>query len=121
MSIDQPLVIDRMVKRPGGRDVSLIITDHLEWGEQDDEHEELLLHKLGNYVAFVEDGRVLEEFADAVGATIWIEVIAKHALSDHAVGFYMSIRATLATKGIHFDVRLIDQSGHLSASKLPLS
>jgi hypothetical protein len=121
MSIEQPLLIDRIAKRPGGREIALIITDHLRWEEQGDHHEDLMLHKLGNYVAFFESGRVLEEYPDSGESPVWIEVIAQHSLTNRAIEFFLSVRAALAEKGLRFDVKAIDDSGRLSESLLPSS
>lgn len=119
MSIEQPLTIDRIAKRPGGREVSLIITDHLSWEGHEDRHQELMLHKLGNYVAFVKSGRVLEEYPDAGEYPVWIEVVAQHSLTNRAIDFFLNVRAALSEKGLRFDVKAIDESGRVSASMLP--
>lgn len=120
MSIADPMVVDRVAKRPGGAAISLIATDHLEWGLDDDQaHRDLVLHKLGNYVGYCHSGDLYRDYPDAEGRKIWVEVITQYSLTPAAVEFYRGVRESLATEGLSFDVRSISESGQLGGSLLP--
>jgi hypothetical protein len=58
-------------------DVHLVISDHLDWDENEGEHLLLLQHKVNTYLAFVEGGQLYVEYPRAAGNKIIFYVMAK--------------------------------------------
>jgi hypothetical protein len=80
MSVDQKDVVDALSRSHDGSEVTLTISDHLDWS-QPLEHVFTLQEKINSYLAFIESGQVLETFPDAKGKpgrghaeNIWIAV-----------------------------------------------
>ena len=69
-------------------DVILVISDHLDWDENEGEHLFALQNKLNAYLEFIESGQVYAKIPRAVENKIIIEVVGKFSLSDEAKKFY---------------------------------
>jgi hypothetical protein len=72
---------------PSG-EVCLVVSDHLDWAEQQGYHLLTLQEKLNTYLAFLETGQIYTEFPKAVGRKVVIEVVGKYPLSEEAHKFY---------------------------------
>lgn len=73
MSVEQKGVIDVLTRSRETGDITLTISDHLDWA-QPLEHIVLLQEKINAYLRFIESGRVWERFPDAVRKGIIILV-----------------------------------------------
>ena len=73
MSVDQQGVIDVMTRSRETGDITLTISDHLDWA-QPLEHMTLLQAKIDAYLRFVASGQVIERFPDAVHQAVTIQV-----------------------------------------------
>jgi hypothetical protein len=88
MTVEEVSKIDRLAFDRKTGDVHLVISDHLDWDENEGEHLLVLQDKLNTYLAFVEGGQLYAEHPRAVGKRIVFYVMAKFPLSDEANKFY---------------------------------
>jgi len=88
MSVEEPTKIDFAAFDPKAGEMRLIISDHLDWTEEEGEHLLLLQSKLNSYLAFVESGEIYAKLPKAIGLKIVIEVMGKFPLSEEASKFY---------------------------------
>jgi len=75
------------IERKSG-DVTLTISDHLEWDENEGEHLLVLQDKLNAYLYCIESGQLYAQLPKADGRKIVIQVVGKFALSEEASKFY---------------------------------
>jgi hypothetical protein len=88
MSVEDLDKIDfTAIARKSG-DAVLIVSDHLDWDENEGEHLFTLQKKLNVYLEFIESGQLYAKFPRARGNKIAIEVVGKFPLSDEARKFY---------------------------------
>jgi hypothetical protein len=88
MTVEDIDKIDRLgIDRKTG-DMRLLISDHLDWNENEGEHLLVLQQKLNNYLEFVESGQLYTKYPRAAGKKIIFYVMAKYPLSDEASKFY---------------------------------
>lgn len=73
MPVDEPNTIDIVAQAANG-DVSLVVSDHLDWGDSL-EHQRILQAKLNAYLRFVESGEVFDKFPNARDKPISIEIV----------------------------------------------
>jgi hypothetical protein len=89
MTVQDTRKIDRLgIDRESG-DVRLMISDHLNWDEDEGEHLLTLQEKLNNYLEFVESGQLYKQYPQAAGRKIVFYVMGKFPLSDEAAKFYL--------------------------------
>jgi hypothetical protein len=88
MSVEDIDKIDRFAFDRRTGDVHLVISDHLDWDENEGEHLLLLQDKLNTYLEFVESGQLYAEYPRAAGKRVIFYVMAKFPLSDEARKFY---------------------------------
>ena len=105
MSVDQPNVVDAIGIAQNG-EVVLTAFDHREWDEAN-EHLVLLQDKLNTYLAFVEGGQLLEEYPDATGRPVRIDVVCRCAPSTTAEQFLGAAEAVCANAGLLFSWRTV--------------
>ena len=73
MSVEQKGIIDVLTRSRETGDVTLTISDHLDWA-QPLEHIALLQQKIDAYLRFIGSGQVWERFPDAIRKGIIIQV-----------------------------------------------
>lgn len=73
MSVDQQGVIDVLTRSRETGDVTLTISDHLDWA-QPLQHITLLQAKIDAYLRFIASGQVIERFPDALHKAITIQI-----------------------------------------------
>ena len=113
MTIDQTNVVDFVALDTKTNEALLVITDHLEWTDDDKwskEHMFLLQEKVNAYLGFIESGDIYQRCPEARGRAIVIRVVSKYPLSEEARRFCEKIRSFLADAGyrIEFEYRPLD-------------
>jgi len=86
-------------------EICLVVSDHLDWGEQKGEHLLALQQKLYKYLDFIESGQIYTDLPKAIGRKIAIEVVGKYPLSDEAQRFYKLIGEYVADCGFSLRFR----------------
>jgi hypothetical protein len=100
MSIEQTDIVDAIGVQQHSGKLILTISDHLDWNVNIQEHMLLLQEKLNTYLAFVESGELLEQYPDARGRDVIINVVALYPLSLEARRFLDQASAVIADAGI---------------------
>lgn len=75
--------------------VHLVITDHLEWTdnqEEDLEHLQLLQAKINKYIAAYESGELFAKKPEIAGKFIAIQIVAKYCPNKMAADFISRVR-----------------------------
>jgi hypothetical protein len=88
MTVEEPNKIDFTAIEPQSGEMCLVISDHLDWDEQEGEHLLALQDKLNTYLAFIESGEIYTKLPKAIGRKIVIQVMGKFPLSAEASKFY---------------------------------
>lgn len=102
MSVDQKDIIDFLSRSRVTGDVTLTISDHLDW-EQPREHLLILQEKINFYLVYIESGRILEACAEADDSRIVIQVMFRCAPPEgEATRFLATAREKIAAAGYHF-------------------
>jgi hypothetical protein len=102
MSIEQKKVIDFSgIENVSGKLV-LSISDHLSWGENEDEHIKMLQEKIYAYLDYIESGEVKEKYPNIEKNMTVINVGYKYALTTKAEEFYKFISRIIEDEGIEF-------------------
>ena len=97
MSIYDTNVIDFIAIQ--GNKVSLVLTDHLEWTDNDQvdkDHIQLLQSKINKYIAFYESGEIFVKKPESKDKYIAIVIEAKHCLNKIGAEFISFVRNSLA-------------------------
>lgn len=106
MSVDNSKVIDSISIDKDGN-VVLTISDHLPWDEKG-EHLLILQGKINAYLAFIENGEVIENYPDAKGCVILINIITKFLPNEAAELFLKRTREVLEESGYKLKLMLIE-------------
>jgi hypothetical protein len=103
MSITDTKVVDIIaVPEREPENVVLVITDHLEWGDEAEQGEHLLLlqEKINTYVAFIESGEIYTEIPGAVGKHPIIRIHGLYELAEQGEIFIDRAAEILKDAGI---------------------
>jgi hypothetical protein len=106
MSIDQTNAIDFLVNDKNTHRAVLLVSDHLDWEQDEDEHLRLLQDKLNHYIWFIESGKMVEMEPDLRGLPVAIVVWGKYALSDNAKKCYEFAKQRIAELGFSLEFDL---------------
>jgi hypothetical protein len=106
MSIEQVNVVDMVAYSDQSPNVKLIISDHLEWRGDTDNHLLLLQEKINTYLRFIEGGELVEKFPNVKGLPVVVQVVGKHALSSEAQAFLSRAAQVLEAAGYRLEFEL---------------
>lgn len=98
MSIIDLEKIDIIGTDPDGF-VRLTISDHLDW-EDEEYHLRTLQDKINKYLEFIESGQIYEEYIDAKGKELRIDVISKYDFTEIANDFIRIVNDKLVETGL---------------------
>jgi hypothetical protein len=115
MTVEDIDKVDRLAFNRKNGDVLLVISDHLDWDENEGEHLLALQGKLNTYLEFVESGQLYAKYPRAVGKKIIFYVVGKFPLSDEASKLYR-----LAGKAIQDYGYLLQFVHHKPGEALPI-
>ncbi len=101
MSVEQDGIIDIISMDRLTREVTLTISDHLDWRDTGD-HLLILQRKLNRYLAFIESGEIFEQYPVSKGRAIAISVVFHIAPDESALGFLAQAKRTVEGAGIGF-------------------
>ena len=106
MSVSKSGVVDFVGTDRASGDVVLTISDHLGWGESVGEHNAALQAKLESYLLFLETGQILEDYPQAEGRRIRIEILQKYAPDEEGEAWLDAARADVARRGYELSWRV---------------
>jgi hypothetical protein len=102
MSVTEPNQVDAIgIDRDSGQ-VTLAISDHLEWDDPDPTHSEFLKSKIGAYIRYIQGGQILADHADARERGCRIDLFLLHPPDFGAVQLLREIVESLGKLGIDF-------------------
>ena len=108
MSVSESDVIDMIGTDRETGDIVLTVSDHLGWGEDSKEHIAALQRKLERYVDFVQSGQIHEEYPQAAGRRVIIQVLQMIAPDSCGESWLVSARTQLAAVGLPLSWRVPD-------------
>jgi hypothetical protein len=98
VSIEQLDVVDIIgIDRITGQ-VTLTISDHLDWSDST-AHQLLLQSKLNRYLAFVESGEILQSYPQAKDRPIEFEAVFKYPPDEAGLAFLAKARQIIEAAG----------------------
>ena len=100
MSIEQTSVIDFIGTNKENGNITLSISDHMDWSNQN-EHLRLLQDKINAYLRFIESGEIYTNYPDAKGRNINIEIIAKYNFTEKSNEFFVNAKKIIHNAGFN--------------------
>ena len=99
MTVEKHDVVDAIGTKRTTGDVILTICDHLDWN---DEHSHLLTlqEKLNCYLRFIESGQIFEDYPNASGRKLVIDVVALFDIPAIGFRFLADARKPIESAGI---------------------
>jgi hypothetical protein len=82
------------------------ISDDQIWDDKN-EHLLALQNKINSYLGFIESGNVYQEYPDAKGRNVVIEVVAKYEPNNNAKLFLDRVTEILQSAGYAFSFRVL--------------
>lgn len=107
MSIIDTEVVDAVGSLPNTQLVVLSISDHLEWGDQTNQHLLLLQNKINTYLRFIESGEIYTTFPAAIGKKFAIKIFFKYEPDAAAYIFLSKVESILSEAEIELQTELI--------------
>jgi hypothetical protein len=105
MSIDNTQIVDLIGTSRDGTEVTLTISDHLEWG--DNSHLLLLQEKLNTYVRFIESGEIHTTYPTARDKALRINVVCKYPPDDKGQWFLSKARKMVTDVGLDLTYEIL--------------
>jgi hypothetical protein len=115
MSVEDRNKIDIIFLEEENHRVVLVITDHLNWKEDMDEGEHLLLlqNKINAYLYFIESGQMVQNTPEWKDIPVVIQVDAMHVPTENAARFYRLIGEIVSDAGSSLQL-LVTPTGSLT-------
>ena len=88
MSIENTRVIDAIGSNDEKATITLLATDHPQWGEDDDQHMLLLQEKVNTYLRFYESGEIFAHFPEAKHYSVALKISGAYNLNSKGKWFY---------------------------------
>ena len=110
MSVEDTRKIDAVAMDKNPTDVTLLISDHLDWVEDEGAHLLLLQNKLNAYLEFIESGELVQKVPRSAGLPVIILVDAKFPLSPAAQKFFDLAKGAVKEVGVSLDFELSSKS-----------
>jgi hypothetical protein len=113
MSIDNIKVVDFTGVDKESGDVILTISDHLPWTDSISEnrnHLNLLEGKINTYLQFIESGQLVEDYPDAKGKKVVINVVGKFTLNYDAIIYFEKAEKVIANAGFKLSFQLFENN-----------
>lgn len=99
MTIEDQETVDAIGVDRSGREVVLVISDHLDWTNPRN-HLEALQEKINTYLRFIESGEMAQTYPKAVGRAPVIKVVGAHPLSADGIRFFEDALPVLREAGV---------------------
>src|SRR5260370_4190277 len=104
MTVEETDKVDRLAFDRQNGDVLLVISDHLDWDENEGEHLLALQGKLNTYLVFVDSGQLYAKYPRAVGKKIIFYVVGKVPFSVDVSNLYRLPGEAILVFGYSFPV-----------------
>jgi len=104
MTILDKNIIDSIGTRASDGAVNLVISDHLEWGDECGEHLLALQDKLNSYIGFIESGEIYSTFPTATGKKLIINIYFKSPPPAEGMKFISQVESILNNIGVGLEI-----------------
>jgi len=110
MSIEDTNIIDAVGFDSDSDEVILLISDHLEWGEDEDDERHMyqLQEKLNTYLRFYESGEIYKELSATEGKSVTIDIVGKYKPSKKGELFLAQIKRIVESAGLKLQFSLFE-------------
>ena len=98
MSVTDIEKIDLISTDPKGV-IRLTISDHLDW-EEEESHLRTLQDKINKYLEFIESGQIYDDYPEAKGKELRIDVVSKYDLTELGNDFIRIVDDKLIESGL---------------------
>lgn len=98
-SLDNPKIVDAIGTEKITGDIILTITDSWDWNDEQ-KHLIALQDKLNSYFDFIESGQIFEEYPNAKGRRIIVDVVTRFPLPEIGLQFLEKANAACADLGV---------------------
>lgn len=88
MTVENTNIVDIVAVNKEDNNITMYVTDHLEWGVEDDRHMYLLQEKVNTYLLFYESGEIFNHYPESKSLDVIINITSKYALNPRAQWFY---------------------------------
>lgn len=105
MSVEDLNVIDIISVSRDTNEVTLTISDHLDWSNVR-EHSLLLQEKINAYLRFIESGELQTKYPPSIGRRPIILVVSKFQPDEGAQVFLQKVSVILENAGITFHIQV---------------
>jgi len=105
--IDEPSKVDFVAINKGKTEVILEVVQHQPWTE---ETHRKLFHKITGYLEFINNGQMTQDYPEARGKQIIIEIAYVEALNQKAKDKIATLRDTLRKQRIELRLRKLNPS-----------
>ena len=106
MSVTDLDKVDAIGISPDGKELCMMITDHLDW-EDEPTHLMVLQDKINAYLAYLEDGEWKKEFQGDFD-NIRIEIAFVYDITENCQKFLQAVQDQLGQYGIRIQVDIAD-------------
>ncbi|GFO57576.1 hypothetical protein GMSM_45830 [Geomonas sp. Red276] len=107
MTVEETKVVDVIGIDKASGQVVLTIADHLEWVDEDS-HLLALQEKLNSYLAFVEEGELLEQYPNSKDRRVRLDIVLKHSPSPRGDLFLRKAQDVVAAAGFSLEYRVLE-------------
>ena len=109
MTINDERVVDIISTKKDEGTVVLTISDHLDWADSTS-HQLLIQKKLNTYLAFIENGELLERYPTATGLAVEIRIVFQHRPDRSAEVFLMKAKQIIESAGFKLHTEIFAES-----------
>ena len=99
MSVENTKIIDFVTET--NENINLIISDHLEW-DNDNKHLLQLQEKINAYLVAIESGQLNTKFPSSVGKKVAISVALKYEPNEIGIKFFRHVSTLLSRSNYFF-------------------
>ena len=106
MAVDNPDIVDSIGTEKVSGQIVLTISDHLAWG--DGAHLSALQDKINTYLSFIESGEIYQQYPEAKGQEIRIEVVMNFGPDENGLEFLQRAAETVGNAGLGLSYRVFE-------------
>ena len=110
MTVEDSNVIDFVSTKAGSERVVLVISDHLDWSNfEEDNHIRILQQKIYRYLDYIDSGEIEERYS-VDGKQLVIQIVGAAPPSPRAVEFLKFVKGVAAESGVTVELSHINSA-----------
>jgi hypothetical protein len=108
MAIDDPNTVDGIGTETSTEEIVLVISDHLDWTDPQ-AHLAALQDKANAYLGFIESGDIYQNYPDARGRRIRIDLITEFPIPAEVARHFSAISEATEHYGVGFAAKMLPE------------